>query len=359
MRVLLLLAILFGWLLNVAPVQASTAAAPGHEHPRYSQWRYPSQIPYGPLETGLGSTGEAPAPGAFLTLPFMGPHYITSGFDHCYPNYAANGKFCRYDGTQASVKVGGPDPGFSEGYAQTPGGHDYLYYDGHDGYDYGLWYEPVAAAASGTVMLSGWAVPGCPSCLSGLTIEIDHHNGLLTYYGHLSKLLVAKGQWVERGQVIGISGMTGTATGPHLHFGVYYVDGNGPVDPYGWSGSYPDPYPKDLGDLWIGGSPRFAGVTLPRVTIAASAQLDHPAAIDVAWSSPGAGAYLKVYVVTADGTMRYWTGSAGTGHATFYGGPSQTYWFWATVTTSLGWTDAGGSLVVRTPARSHGELQAS
>ena len=359
MRVFLFFTILAAMLVCASPVQASTAASPGHEPAKYYPWRYPSQIAYGPLETGFGSTGEAPSPGAFLTLPFMGPHYITSLFDHCYPNYGTNGKVCRYDGVQASARVGGPDPGFSEGYAQTPGGTDYLYYDGHDGYDYGLWYEPVAAAASGTVMLSGWAVPGCASCSSGLTIEINHHNGLLTYYGHLSKLLVSRGQWVSRGQVIGISGMTGTATGPHLHFGVYYVNGSGPVDPYGWSGSYPDPWTKDLGDLWLTGSPRFADVTMPHVSISATRELDDPTAIDVSWSSPGGGAYLKVYAGKQDGTMRLWTGSAGTGHATFHGGFDSSYWFWATATTSLGWTDAGGSLVVLTPPRQHGELQAA
>lgn len=360
MRVfLVLVAIVLGWLLGTAPAQASTASAPGHAHPRYSQWRYPPQMAAGPIENGTSNIHEAPAPGAFLTLPFMGPHYITSLFDHCYPDYGTNGKVCRYDGTVASARVGGPDPGFSEGFAQTPGGHDYLYYDGHDGYDYGLWYEPVAAAASGTVMLSGWAVPGCATCSSGLTIEINHHNGLLTYYGHLSRLLVSKGQWVTRGQVIGISGMTGTATGPHLHFGVYYVNGNGPVDPYGWSGSWADPYTKDLGDLWLTGSPRYADVTLPDVSIAATSELDNPNAIDVTWSSPGAGAYIKVYLVTQDGAMRLWSGAAGGGQARFVGGPSQSYWFWATVTTTLGWTDAGGSPVVRTPPRPHGELQAA
>lgn len=207
-------------------------------------------------------------------------------------------------------------------------------------------------------MLSGWAVPGCTTCLSGLTIEINHHNGLMTYYGHLSRLLVTKGQSVQRGQVIGISGMTGTATGPHLHFGVYYINGNGPVDPYGWGGSYPDPYAKDLGDLWLTGSPRYAGITLPHVAINAVPEAGNPTAIDVSWSSPGAGAYLTVYSVTRDGVMHDWTGSAGTGHATFHGWFGQTYWFWATARTSLGWTDAAGSLVVQTPQLSHGELQA-
>jgi murein DD-endopeptidase MepM/ murein hydrolase activator NlpD len=359
MRVLVFIATLLLLMLSVVPAQASTAASPGQKQAKYYPWRYPSQIPYGPLEAGSGNTGAAPSPGAFLTLPFMGPHYITSVFDHCYPNYGTNGVVCRYDGTQASAKVGGPDPTFDAGFAQTPGGHDYVYYDGHDGYDYGLNYEPVAAAAGGTVKLAGWAVPGCSTCSSGITIEIDHHNGLLSYYGHLSKLLVSKGQTVQRGQVIGISGMTGTATGPHLHFGVYYVDGSGPVDPYGWTGSYADPYSKDLGDLWLTGSPRYAGITMPLVTVSANARIDNPRAIDVTWASPGAGARLNVYVVARNGTMRYWTGSAGMGHATYYGGRGQAYWFWASAMTSLGWTDAAGSAVVDIPALDHGEVQAA
>src|SRR5260370_20229717 len=94
--------------------------------------------------------------------------------------------------------------------------------------------------------------PNCNECLSGMTIEINHGNGLLTFYGHLSRIDVSKGQYVSRGQVIGISGMTGTATGPHLHFGVYKLNCSGcPVDPYGWGGASPDPYLGDVGDLWI------------------------------------------------------------------------------------------------------------
>jgi murein DD-endopeptidase MepM/ murein hydrolase activator NlpD len=360
MRVFLYLGILACALVGAAaPAQASTASAPGHQHPAYSQWRYPKQISYGPIENGLGSTGEAPAPGAFLTLPFMGPHYITSIFDHCYPGLGTNGSVCRYDGVEASAKVGGPDPGFDAGFAQTPGGHDYIYYDGHAGWDYGMWYEPVAAAAPGIVMHAGWDDPNCHTCLGGLSVEINHRNGLITYYGHLSKIQVSLGQGVSRGQVIATSGMTGTATGPHLHFGVYLYGGGGPVDPYGWSGSWPDPWTRDVGDLWLTGSPRFADITLPHANVNAVKEVDNPDAIDVTWSSPGAGAYLKVYVVTQDGTMRLWSGAYGAGHATFHGGPSQTYWFWATVTTSLGWADAAGSPVVLISGRSHGELQAA
>jgi murein DD-endopeptidase MepM/ murein hydrolase activator NlpD len=243
--------------------------------------------------------------------------------------------------------VGGHDPTFDAGYAQTPGSHDYIYYDGHDGYDYGLYYEPVAAAAGGVVMLSGWAVPSCHSCLSGLTIEINHGNGLLSYYGHLSRLSVSVGQQVRRGQVIGLSGSTGTATGPHLHFGLYYINGGGPVDPYGWSGSYPDPYPKDQGDLWLGGSPRYADIPMPKVAVSAVASLRDPTAINVSWSSPGAGNVFAVYVVGPDGVLRNWQRNAPAGSAVYRGKPGKSYWFWASVTTDLGWTDANGSPVVR------------
>src|SRR4029077_1737007 len=171
-----------------------------------------------------------------------------------------------------------------------------------------------------------WLVPGCETCLSGQTIEIDHGNGLLTFYGHLSKILVSKGQYVARGQGIAISGMTDTATGPHRHFGVYKTNCNScPVDPYGWSGSYADPWTRDVGDLWGGGSPRlapvplpsitvpggseggapatdrFAQVQLPSITVTAGSEAADPTKIDVAWRSPGTNSFT-VYVVGEDGS---------------------------------------------------------
>ena len=355
MRVFVLLLTLGCLLLPAVPAQAHSALPPGHKQVKYSRWAYPSQVTYGPIEDGNGSTGMSPAPRAFLTLPFMGPHYITSVFSHCYPDYGDYKKVCRYDGTVASASVGGPDPDFDAGFAQTPGGHDYLYYAGHDGYDYGMWYEPVAAAAPGRVTLANWLVPGCETCLSGKTVEIDHGNGLLTFYGHLSRINVSKGQNVARGQVIGISGMTGTATGPHLHFGVYNSHrSQTPVDPYGWSGSYPDPYAWDQGDLWLGGSPRFASTQMPSVTISATQQSDSLGNIDVAWASPGSMRFT-VYVVNQSGARNLWTTTNGNGSATFHGKPGQRYWFWANATSSLGWTDAGGSEVVQVPRLNHGE----
>jgi murein DD-endopeptidase MepM/ murein hydrolase activator NlpD len=347
MRILVSLLTLLSLLLHAGPVQAAGAQPPGQKLGHYIRWSYPSQVAYGPIENGTGKTGMAPSAGAFLTLPFMGPHYVTSIFDHCSPDYTTNGKICRYDGTLVAATVGGPDPSFDAGYAQTPGSHDYIYYDGHDGYDYGLTYEPIAAAAGGVVILAGWAMPSCHSCLSGLTVEISHGNGLLSYYGHMSSISVANGQQVRRGQVIGLSGSTGTATGPHLHFGIYQMNGGGPVDPYGWSGSYPDPNPRDVGDLWVGGSPRYAGIPMPKVTVTAVVDPNDPKAIDVSWSSPGGGNVFTVYVVGLDGVLKAWKGRVSAGRAVYHGQAGRTYWFWATVTTDLGWKDANGSRVIR------------
>jgi murein DD-endopeptidase MepM/ murein hydrolase activator NlpD len=63
----------------------------------------------------------------------------------------------------------------------------------------------------------------------GLMLEIDHGNGLMTRYGHTSRILVKPGDLVRRGQVVAEVGTTGRSTGPHLHFEVL-VDGI-PQDP--------------------------------------------------------------------------------------------------------------------------------
>ena len=63
----------------------------------------------------------------------------------------------------------------------------------------------------------------------GHNVLLDHGSGIQTRYGHLQKIGVTRGQRVERGQLIGVSGNTGRSTGPHLHYEVL-VDGR-PVDP--------------------------------------------------------------------------------------------------------------------------------
>ncbi len=56
----------------------------------------------------------------------------------------------------------------------------------------------------------------------GRVVIINHQNGYKTLYGHLSKIVVKRGQKIDRWQLIGYSGDTGRATGPHLHYEVWY-----------------------------------------------------------------------------------------------------------------------------------------
>ena len=70
----------------------------------------------------------------------------------------------------------------------------------------------VAASASGTVIFSGWDTYGLGYC-----VRISHGNGVVTVYGHCSKLYVTKGETVSQGQAIAAVGSTGNSTGSHLH----------------------------------------------------------------------------------------------------------------------------------------------
>ena len=55
----------------------------------------------------------------------------------------------------------------------------------------------------------------------GNSVKIEHGNGISTWYGHLSKMSVSKGTAVNRGDIIGYGGTSGSSTGSHLHYGVY------------------------------------------------------------------------------------------------------------------------------------------
>ena len=80
------------------------------------------------------------------------------------------------------------------------------------------------AALTGIVVGTGNSdsIKGCYSY--GKWVLIKHGNGLSTLYAHLSQISVVQGQNVETSDLLGFSGATGYATGPHLHFGVYASD---------------------------------------------------------------------------------------------------------------------------------------
>jgi murein DD-endopeptidase MepM/ murein hydrolase activator NlpD len=82
---------------------------------------------------------------------------------------------------------------------------------------------PIVATADGKVIFAG------KNGLMGNVITIDHGHGLRTRYGHLKSLKKKRGDTVKRGDVIGLMGMSGRTTGPHVHYEVHL--NNVPVNP--------------------------------------------------------------------------------------------------------------------------------
>jgi hypothetical protein len=76
---------------------------------------------------------------------------------------------------------------------------------------------PIAAVNAGRIILARKLY------YEGNCVIIDHGQGLMTLYMHLSRFKVKEGVQVRRGQIIGLSGATGRATGPHLHLGVRWM----------------------------------------------------------------------------------------------------------------------------------------
>ena len=75
---------------------------------------------------------------------------------------------------------------------------------------------PIVASRSGKVTTSSY------DSSSGYHVYINHGDGFVTRYLHMTHYIVSPGQYVQAGQVIGYCGSTGASTGPHLHFSVYY-----------------------------------------------------------------------------------------------------------------------------------------
>ena len=95
----------------------------------------------------------------------------------------------------------------------------------HTGLDFGAGYgSRVGAAGRGRVSFAGWNSGGY-----GYLVVVDHRLGFESWYAHLSRISVSRGQRVVGGSTIGRVGSTGRATGPHLHFEVRRF--GTPIDP--------------------------------------------------------------------------------------------------------------------------------
>lgn len=122
-----------------------------------------------------------------------------------------------------------------------------------------MYYEPVLAAASGTVTQRGWNNINDRGAGYGLFVDIQHTVNIggqnvvyTTRYGHLSAVAVSVNSTVQAGQIIGSSGNTGNSSGAHLHFGVLNQN-NQNTDPFGWTGGGTDPSGTASICLWKDG----------------------------------------------------------------------------------------------------------
>jgi murein DD-endopeptidase MepM/ murein hydrolase activator NlpD len=89
----------------------------------------------------------------------------------------------------------------------------------HSGVDYALTTgTPLSALADGTVVIAE------DLFFTGNAVFIDHGNGLVSMYFHLSEIKVQAGQDVKKGEILGLVGDTGRASGPHMHVGVRWHD---------------------------------------------------------------------------------------------------------------------------------------
>lgn len=110
-------------------------------------------------------------------------------------------------------------PTNSTRYVTSPYGYRICPFHGeefHNGADIGAPYgSPVLAPKSGTVIQAGW------NGGYGISVMINHNDGIITLFGHMCDWNVSEGQQVVQGQVIGWCGSTGNSDGPHIHYTMY------------------------------------------------------------------------------------------------------------------------------------------
>ncbi len=110
------------------------------------------------------------------------------------------------------------DTAFSKSGAYAGKGHNGIDFRAPNG-------TPIKSSLAGVVKGTGNTDAVCPGASYGKWVLIEHENGLSTLYAHFSLIKVSEGQTVETREIIGYSGETGYATGPHLHFTVYATQG--------------------------------------------------------------------------------------------------------------------------------------
>lgn len=120
-----------------------------------------------------------------------------------------------YTGNLGSGMLGWPVPGAR----RISSGYGYRSISIHSGFHTGIdipspMGTPAVAAESGTVIFAGY------SGSYGNLMKVQHSNGIVTYYAHLSGFVASVGSSVSKGQTIALIGSTGNSTGPHLHFEV-------------------------------------------------------------------------------------------------------------------------------------------
>lgn len=219
------------------------------------------------MQVFTGVVGENPPP-SFIDLPFDyggsvatfiqalrdvdEAGWITSWFDHAYPDYNKNRNLMIWDGHTRTKGA----------YNLSVGCYERRCYDDHNGIDFAYrgpnqrnGVEIRAAAAGEVVLIHSGCRVGDLRCGNGYGnhVILYHEGGYFTLYAHLDQVTVSQGH-VEGGQRIGTMGSTGNSSGPHLHFGLYRDNGNGvwdeeeidkPVDPFGWRGGEGDPWVID------------------------------------------------------------------------------------------------------------------
>ncbi|MGI8554481.1 MAG: M23 family metallopeptidase [Dehalococcoidia bacterium] len=205
------------------------------------------QVVNPPLPLPVPTPGPGNTVVPFFSAPFSGAYPMANPFDHQYPFefQDTNGVLVTWwgDGTSGI--------------------------DGHSGYDGTMQVgTPILAVAPGKVTVAGQQTPFfCPPLnmtVFGNQVIIQHTlpdgQKVESISDHLSEIDTTVNSQVVAGQQIGLSGNTGCSTGPHLHFQVDRLSGTNTagrptqIDPYGWEGSFPDPWashPQGAASIWL------------------------------------------------------------------------------------------------------------